>query len=49
MGLLIITVWVAFFVFFILIVLKGFAVLRIDSDTEVVGIDKERCNIFILY
>ncbi|CAD8059260.1 unnamed protein product [Paramecium sonneborni] len=44
LGLLIITVWVAFFVFFILIVLKGFGVLRIDSDTEVAGIDKEKCN-----
>ncbi|CAD8137059.1 unnamed protein product [Paramecium octaurelia] len=44
LGLLIITVWVAFFVFFILIVLKGFAVLRIDSDAEVAGIDKEKCN-----
>ena len=44
MGLLIITVWVAFFVFFILIVLKGFAVLRVDADVEVIGIDKEKCN-----
>lgn len=41
---MIITVWVAFFVFFILIVLKGFAVLRIDADVELIGIDKERCK-----
>jgi hypothetical protein len=25
-------------------VLKGFAVLRVDADVEVIGIDKEKCN-----
>ncbi|CAK88125.1 unnamed protein product (macronuclear) [Paramecium tetraurelia] len=43
LGLLIIFVWVAFFVLITLLILKGFGVLRIDSETESVGIDKAHC------
>ncbi|CAD8132895.1 unnamed protein product [Paramecium octaurelia] len=43
LGLLIIFVWVAFFVLITLLILKGFGVLRIDAETENVGIDKAHC------
>ncbi|CAK85357.1 unnamed protein product (macronuclear) [Paramecium tetraurelia] len=43
-GLLIIFVWVAFFILITLLILKGFGVLRIDSETENIGIDKAYCQ-----
>lgn len=43
LGLLLIAIWVAFFVFLTLIVLKGFGVLRVESEIEAGGIDKAHC------
>ena len=49
LGLLIIFVWVAFFVLITLLILKGFGVLRIDAETENIGIDKAHCNLNSIY
>ncbi|CAK60161.1 unnamed protein product (macronuclear) [Paramecium tetraurelia] len=43
LGLLIIFAWVAFFTLIILLAFKGFGILRIDAETENVGIDKALC------
>ncbi|CAD8115566.1 unnamed protein product [Paramecium primaurelia] len=43
LGLLIIFAWVVFFTLLILLALKGFGVLRIDDETERVGIDRAQC------
>lgn len=43
MGLLIIFAWVTFFTLITLLAFKGFGILRIDAETENVGIDKALC------
>jgi len=44
LGLLIIFAWVTFFTLIILLAFKGFGILRIDAETENVGIDKALCK-----